>query len=158
MPRCCRLGQCEWAPDTESAVGASSGGRRAIFKKKFNTHFLMHGFPRDIRVSQSPNQSQSSRKNPDLHNPLPLLGDMIMSHMKDRNGDLNSKEPTGHSNDLTFRVSFREINALQSLCLNMVEFISFPELLQMHKNRKLKFHKGDWINLYLKDINVSLRQ
>ena len=30
MPRCCRLGQCEWVPDPESAVGASSGGRRAI--------------------------------------------------------------------------------------------------------------------------------
>ena len=30
VPRCCRLGQCEWSPDTESAVGASSGGHRAI--------------------------------------------------------------------------------------------------------------------------------
>ena len=29
-PRCCRLGQCEWVPDLESALGASSGGRRAI--------------------------------------------------------------------------------------------------------------------------------
>ena len=30
VPRCCQLGQCEWSPDTESAVGASSGGHRAI--------------------------------------------------------------------------------------------------------------------------------
>ena len=30
VPRCCRLGQCEWVPGPESAVGASSGGRRAI--------------------------------------------------------------------------------------------------------------------------------
>ena len=40
VPRCCRLGQCEWVPDPESDVGASyhrdlgigrpSGGRRAI--------------------------------------------------------------------------------------------------------------------------------
>ena len=30
VSRCCRLGQCEWSPDTESAVGASSGGHRAI--------------------------------------------------------------------------------------------------------------------------------
>ena len=30
VPRCCRLGQYEWSPDTESAVGASAGGHRAI--------------------------------------------------------------------------------------------------------------------------------
>ena len=30
VPRCCRLGQCEWSPDTESAVGASSGGHREV--------------------------------------------------------------------------------------------------------------------------------
>ena len=30
VPRCYRLGQCEWIPDPESAVGASSGGRRPI--------------------------------------------------------------------------------------------------------------------------------
>ena len=30
MPRCCRLGQCEWSPDTESAVGASSGGHQEV--------------------------------------------------------------------------------------------------------------------------------
>ena len=30
VPQCCRLGQCEWVPDPESAGGATSGGRRAI--------------------------------------------------------------------------------------------------------------------------------
>ena len=30
VPRCCRLGQCEWSPGTESAVGASSGGHREV--------------------------------------------------------------------------------------------------------------------------------
>ena len=29
-PRCCRLGQFEWVPDPESAVGASSGDHREV--------------------------------------------------------------------------------------------------------------------------------
>ena len=29
-PRCCRLGQCKWVPDPESAVGASSGDHQEV--------------------------------------------------------------------------------------------------------------------------------
>ena len=38
VPRCCRLGQCEWStsPDTESAVGASSGGHREVHRAILN--------------------------------------------------------------------------------------------------------------------------
>ena len=35
VPRCCRLDQYEWSPDTESAVGASAGGHQAILPDWF---------------------------------------------------------------------------------------------------------------------------
>ena len=34
VPRCCRLGQCEWIPDLESAVGASSGDHREVVGRR----------------------------------------------------------------------------------------------------------------------------
>ena len=45
VPRCCRLGQCEWSPDTESAVRASSEGHRAVLNA-FNIARLVRSFGR----------------------------------------------------------------------------------------------------------------